>query len=188
VRICVFCGSATGVDQGFAAAARTCGRMLAKRGIELVYGGGRVGLMGLVADAALEVGGKVIGVIPRPLARREIAHGSLTHLHVVPGMHERKAMMASLADAFLTLPGGIGTFEEFFEVLSWSVLGLHQKPMALLNVAGYYTPLVALLHRTIEQGLAHSHAVERILVAETVPDALDSLTLAIAARGRSTPE
>ena len=123
--------------------AKTVGRALAHHGVGLVYGGGRVGLMGIVADAVLERGGRAIGVIPEPLATKEIAHNGLTELHIVADMHERKALMARRSSAFLTLPGGIGTFEEFFETLSWAALGLHQKPMGVLNVAGYFDPLLA---------------------------------------------
>jgi uncharacterized protein (TIGR00730 family) len=143
--ICIYCGSARGIRPEFADAAGRVGRVLARHGLGLIYGGGRVGMMGIVADAVLEAGGRAIGVIPEPLASKEIAHHGLTELHVVADMHERKAMMAGRASAFLTLPGGIGTFEEFFETLSWAALGLHQKPMGILNVAGYFDPLLALL-------------------------------------------
>lgn len=143
--VCVFCGSSPGNLPEFADAAREVGQILAGRGINLVYGGGRVGLMGILADATLQAGGHVVGVIPEALAHKEIAHDGLTELHVVSGMHERKALMASRATAFLTLPGGIGTFEEFFEILSWGALGIHRKPIGLLNVAGYFDPLISLL-------------------------------------------
>jgi uncharacterized protein (TIGR00730 family) len=152
INVCIYCGSAVGDDQQFAVAARSVGRALARRGLGLIYGGGRVGLMGVVADAVLEQGGRAIGVIPEPLASREIAHHGLTELHVVADMHERKAMMAGRAHAFLTLPGGIGTFEEFFETLSWAALGLHQKPMGILNVGGYFDPLLALLDHAVAVG------------------------------------
>ena len=131
-----------GADPRFADSAGRVGRAIAEHGFGLVYGGGRVGLMGIVADAVLAAGGRAIGVIPEPLASKEIAHQSLSELHVVRDMHERKAMMASRSAAFLTLPGGIGTFEEFFETLSWATLGLHDKPMGVLNVAGYFDPLM----------------------------------------------
>ena len=127
--ICIYCGSAVGIKAEYAESARKVGQALARHGLGLVYGGGRVGLMGILADAVLAGGGRVIGVIPDPLATKEIAHDGLTELHVVADMHQRKALMARRAIAFLTLPGGIGTFEEFFETLSWSVLGLHQKPL-----------------------------------------------------------
>jgi uncharacterized protein (TIGR00730 family) len=147
--ICIYCGSAVGTQPDFAAAARNVGLALARHGVGLIYGGGRVGLMGIVADAVLEAGGRAIGVIPRPLASKEIAHDGLTELHVVANMHERKAMMAGRASAFLTLPGGIGTFEEFFETLSWATLGLHRKPMGILNIAGYFDPLLAMLDHAV---------------------------------------
>ncbi len=141
-RIAVYCGSRSGNDARFAEAARSLGRTLASRGIGVVYGGGRLGLMGVVADAALEAGGEVIGVLPEALREAEVAHRGCTELHIVPGMHERKAMMTELADAFITLPGGIGTMDELFEALSWQLLGYHAKPVGLLNVAGYYDQLI----------------------------------------------
>ena len=139
--VCVFCGSSTGEDPAYAEAARDLGRLIAGNGLTLVYGGGHVGLMGVVADAALDAGGEVIGVMPKALVDREISHTSLTKLHVVHSMHERKAMMSELSDAFVALPGGNGTLEEFFEVLTWAQLGEHGKPCGLLNVAGYYDPI-----------------------------------------------
>jgi len=141
-RLCVFTGSSAGVRPEYREAARDLGRLLAQRGIGLVYGGARVGLMGAVADAALEAGGVVIGVIPQGLVAKEIAHTGLTELRVVASMHERKAMMADLADGFVALPGGWGTLEEFFEVLTWAQLGLHAKPCGLLNVGGYFDGLL----------------------------------------------
>jgi uncharacterized protein (TIGR00730 family) len=147
-RVCVFCGSRSGGDPAYARAARDVGTRLAKESIALVYGGGRTGLMGEVADAALRAGGNVIGVIPQHLESREIAHTGLTELRIVGSMHERKAMMADLADAFVGLPGGLGTLEEFFEVATWSQLGIHAKPTALLNVRGYYD--------LVERFLAHA--------------------------------
>jgi uncharacterized protein (TIGR00730 family) len=142
------------------------GRALAREGIGLVYGGGRVGLMGIVADAVLAGGGRAIGVIPRPLAVKEVAHDGLTELHVVADMHQRKAMMARRASAFLTLPGGIGTLEEFFETLSWATLGLHQKPMGVLNVAGYFDPLLALLDHAVEAQFVHPENRELLIVSD----------------------
>jgi uncharacterized protein (TIGR00730 family) len=139
--ICVFCGSSDGASPAYLASARATGASLAKRGIGVVYGGGRVGLMGAVADAALEAGGTVIGIIPEMLATREIAHRTLTDLHVVGSMHERKALMAAHSDAFLALPGGYGTLEELFEAVTWRQLGYHAKPCAVLNVEGYYDAL-----------------------------------------------
>jgi uncharacterized protein (TIGR00730 family) len=151
-RVCIFCGSMRGTRPVYTAAAKQLGGALARQGVELVYGGGRVGLMGILADAALAAGGRVIGVIPEPLALKEIAHDGLSELIVVPGMHERKAQMATLCSAFLTMPGGIGTLEEFFEVLSWAVLGLHSKPVGVLNVDGYFNPLLGLLDHAVSEG------------------------------------
>ncbi len=149
--ICVFCGSSAGSRPIYATTARRLGEELARRDVRLVYGGGRVGLMGIVADAVLGAGGRAIGVIPEALATKEIAHDGLSELHVVSGMHERKALMAMKSSAFLTFPGGIGTFEEFFEILSWGALGIHQKPLGILNVDGYFDPLMALLEHGITE-------------------------------------
>lgn len=150
--VCVFCGSSPSVDQNFLDAAREVGRLLAHQGRKIVYGGGRIGLMGSMADAALEAGGEVIGVIPTALAEKEVAHRGLTDLRMVDSMHERKALMAELADGFLALPGGIGTLEEFFEVWTWGQLGLHQKPFGLLNAGGFFDPLLAFLDQLTAQG------------------------------------
>ena len=141
-RICVFCGSAPGHDPVYAAAARDLGRSLAERGLELVYGGGRVGLMGQLADAALAAGGRVHGVIPQRLRDLEVAHEGLSELFVVDTMHARKAMMAKLSDAFFARPGGCGTLEELFEIVTWAQIGYHHKPVGILDVAGYYRPLL----------------------------------------------
>lgn len=151
-RICVFCGSQNGEDPAYAEAAIATGKLLAGQGIGLVYGGAKVGLMGAVANAALVGGGEVIGVIPEKLQSREIAHLGLTELFVVDSMHARKTMMAHLADAFIALPGGWGTLEETFEILTWSQLRLHDKPIGLLNVRGYYDPLLAFADRGVEEG------------------------------------
>ncbi len=169
--LCIYCGSAVGFKADYAEAARKVGRSLARHGCGLVYGGGRVGLMGILADAVLEHGGRAIGVIPAPLATEEIAHDGLTELHVVADMHERKAMMASRASAFLTLPGGIGTFEEFFETLSWSILGLHQKPMGILNVAGYFDPMLAMMEHAVAERFVRPHNLKRLVVSVD-PDAV----------------
>jgi uncharacterized protein (TIGR00730 family) len=149
--VCVFCGSNGGAEPAYLEAARAAGRGLAERGLRLVYGGGKVGMMGALADAALEAGGDVVGVIPRSIFDREIGHGGLPDLRVVDSMHERKALMAELSDAFVALPGGIGTFEELFEAYTWAQLGLHRKPLGLLDVAGYYEPLEAMLDHAVEQ-------------------------------------
>jgi uncharacterized protein (TIGR00730 family) len=156
--LCVFCGSNPGASAAYAEAAAHLGRIVAERGMTLVYGGGRVGLMGVVAGAALAAGGRVIGVIPEALATRELAHGGLTELQVVGSMHERKARMSELSDGFLALPGGIGTLEEWFEVWTWSQLGFQPKPCGLLNAAGYYDHLLAFLdHMTAERFLNGAH-------------------------------
>jgi uncharacterized protein (TIGR00730 family) len=149
--ICVYCGSSTGKDPAFAQAAVTLAQEMCKRDIGLVYGGAAVGIMGTVADAVLEAGGKAIGVIPKSLAIKEVAHESLAELHVVASMHERKAMMADLADGFIALPGGWGTLEEIFEILTWAQLGFHDKPCGLLNTAGYYDGLIGFLDNSFEQ-------------------------------------
>ena len=151
-RIAVYCGSNQGVRPEYAAAAQTLGTLLAREKIELVYGGGMVGLMGVVADAVLKHGGHVIGVIPEKLVIKEVVHEQLPDLRVVKTMHERKALMAELADGFIALPGGYGTFEELFEVLAWSQLGWHQKPFGLFNVCGFYSPLLEFLDHTTSEG------------------------------------
>jgi uncharacterized protein (TIGR00730 family) len=155
-RVCVFCGSSPGHDPAYAQAARAMGRVLAARGITLVYGGGRVGMMGAIAQAALDAGGKVIGVIPEGLKRKELASEDLTQLHIVQTMHERKQMMADLADAFIAMPGGFGTFEEFCEILTWAQLGLHAKPCGLLNVKNYYRGLLGLFDHAVDEGFLKS--------------------------------
>lgn len=150
-RVCVFCGSSPGTRPEYRAAAKTLGSLLAAEGIGLVYGGAQVGLMGAVADAALARGGEVIGVIPQHLVSKEVAHPGLPDLRVVNSMHERKSLMAELSDGFIALPGGFGTFEEFCEVLTWSQLGLHQKATGLINVSGYYDPLLALFDAGVRE-------------------------------------
>ena len=171
MRICVFCGSSLGAKPIYEEAAIDLGRTLASRGIGLVYGGASVGLMGTVADAALSAGGDVIGVLPRALADLEIAHTNLTELRIVSSMHERKAQMADLSDAFIALPGGIGTLEETFEVWTWSQLGLHAKPVGLLNVAGFYTGLEQFLdHLVTESFVKPQHRA--ILHMEAEPGVL----------------
>jgi len=170
-RICVFCGSSHGNKPAYDLAARAMGEALAERGIGLVYGGGRVGLMGAVADAVLAKGGQVVGVIPKPLATKELAHVSVSELRVVDTMHERKALMAELSDAFIALPGGFGTFEEFCEVLTWSQLGLHTKPCALLNVENYWEPLLNLIDHAVTEGFVQaSH--RKLVVQHNDPHAL----------------
>ena len=151
-RVCVFCGSSVGNRSTYRDAAVAMGTVLAAKGIGLVYGGGNVGLMGVVADAVLAGGGDVIGVIPQSLADREVAHLGVTDLRVVDSMHTRKAMMADLADAFIAMPGGVGTFEEFFEAVTWTQLGVHRKPCGLLNAGGFYTPLEAFIDQAVTEG------------------------------------
>ena len=169
--VCVFCGSRSGVDPAYEKTARTLGRTLAESGIELVYGGGHVGLMGVVANAALSAGGDVTGVMPKALVNREIAHTNLTRLHVVGSMHERKAMMSELSEGFVALPGGTGTLEEFFEVLTWAQLGEHAKPCGLINVAGYYDPLLAVFDHMVDRGFL-SEAHRALVLLESEPRAL----------------
>jgi uncharacterized protein (TIGR00730 family) len=173
-RVCVFCGSSPGVRPSYLDAARALGRAIARRGLGLVYGGASVGLMGAVADAALAEGAEVIGVLPRSLRDREIAHRDLTELHVVDSMHTRKAMMAERADAFVALPGGLGTFEELFEILTWRQLGLHDKPAGLLDVEGYWDPLRALLVRSEREGFLRTEHL-RLEVATDPDRLLDAL-------------
>jgi uncharacterized protein (TIGR00730 family) len=166
--VCVFCGSSDGVQPEFRAAATALGSYLGERGIDVVYGGASVGLMGAVADAALGVGGRVIGVIPRHLVDRELAHPGLTQLHVTENMHERKALMAELSDAFAALPGGFGTLEELAEVTTWAQLGLHHKPIGLLNVAGFYDLFLQHADRMVTNGfLPFEH--RRLLVTASSP-------------------
>jgi uncharacterized protein (TIGR00730 family) len=175
VRLCVFCGSSVGARPAYAAAGRALGAGLAARAIALVYGGGSIGLMGVVADAALAAGGEVIGVIPRALATKEIAHQGLVDLRVVASMHERKALMTELADGFVALPGGLGTFEELLEVLTWAQLGLHRKPVALLDVAGYFAPLLALVDHAVAEGFVPAENRALLVSASAVDDLLDAL-------------
>jgi uncharacterized protein (TIGR00730 family) len=183
--ICVFCGSASGRAPTYAAAARELGELLAKRGIGLVYGGGNVGLMGELADAVLDAGGRAIGVIPQQLVDREIAHGGLTELHVVENLHQRKALMAELADAFLTLPGGVGTMEELFEVWSWGRLGLHSKPCGLLNVDGYFDSLRTLTDQMVTEGFLEPEYRELLLIEKQPNVLLDRLTAHVTSRSWS---
>lgn len=167
-RICVFCGSNAGARSEYAEAARALAAVLVERKLGIVYGGGNVGLMGVLADAALEHGGEVIGVIPRKLVDKEVAHRGVTELRIVETMHERKALMNDLSDAFIALPGGFGTLDEFFEVLTWSQLGFHGKPCALLNVAGYYDRMLAMLdHAVTERLLRPAH--RELVIADTDP-------------------
>ncbi|HYG34564.1 MAG TPA: TIGR00730 family Rossman fold protein [Clostridia bacterium] len=174
-RICIFCGSNSGTLKEYSLAAEACGRLLAKRGLTLVYGGGNVGLMGILADAVLEAGGEVIGVIPRKLIEKEVAHHGISSLIPVDTMHERKFRMAELADAFVALPGGIGTMEELFEAFTWSQLGFHTKPVGLLNTAGFYEPLLAFLRQMEQQRFLKPEHLETLLVHHEFEALLDKL-------------
>jgi hypothetical protein len=173
-RVCVFCGSSAGSRSEYRACAEELGAELTRRKIGLVFGGGNVGLMGAIADSVLQAGGEAIGVIPEHLMNREIGHKQLAKLHVVRSMHERKAMMADLSDAFIALPGGFGTLEEFCEVLTWSQLGLHEKPCGILNVLGYYTPLLAMLDHAVEQRFLKLQNRGLVLARETPTELLDA--------------
>jgi len=169
--VCVYCGSAKGNNPVYADAAKALGRALVKHNLSLVYGGGHVGLMGIVADAVLDAGGEVTGVIPKALMDTEVGHERLTRLLVVKDMHERKALMAEHADGFIAMPGGIGTLEELFETLTWAQLGFHEKPIGLLNVASFYDPLIEFLRHQTSQGFLRAEHKDLLLV-ETEPDPL----------------
>ncbi len=166
--VCVFCGSSVGSKPAFIGAAIALGKVLAEQKIRLVFGGGRVGLMGAIADSALQAGGEVIGVIPDHLVAREVAHQGLSDLRIVKSMHERKALMAELSDAFVAMPGGLGTLEEFFEVWTWGQLGLHRKPYALLNVNGFYDPLVQFIDQLVEQRFVKPEHRKMLIVESDV--------------------
>jgi uncharacterized protein (TIGR00730 family) len=183
-RLAVYCGSSMGVDPAFAEAARLTGEEMARRGIGLVYGGGKLGLMGVVADAVLAGGGEVFGVIPQALVDLEVAHEGLTELHLVANMHERKAKMTELTDAFVALPGGIGTFDELFEAWTWNALGYHAKPFALLNVAGFWDGLIAFLDTATMSGFMSPARRAQLIVAGGVEEALDTLSAAAGAGER----
>jgi uncharacterized protein (TIGR00730 family) len=174
-RLCVFCGSNHGNAEVFTAAARELGHAIATRNIELVYGGAHVGLMGVVADAALTAGGKVIGILPRFMADKELAHENLTQLHLVETMHERKQIMAQLAEGFVALPGGLGTLEEMFEAITWGQLHLHQFPCAFLNIDGYYDPLLGFLRHSAASGFVRQDQLDSLIVADTVDELFERL-------------
>ncbi|WP_295647183.1 TIGR00730 family Rossman fold protein [uncultured Methylibium sp.] len=181
--LCVYCGSRVGLDDAHAAAARALGRIVGGRGWRLVYGGGSVGLMGVAADAALAAGAEVVGVIPQSLVAREVEHRDLTELIVVETMHQRKQAMAERADAFIALPGGIGTLEELFEVWTWRQLGYHDQPIGLLNTAGYYDPLLAFMRRSVDAGFVSAETVA-MLEVDTDPAALLERLAQLARRAR----
>jgi uncharacterized protein (TIGR00730 family) len=173
--VCVFCGSSGGGREVYAREARRFGQALAGRGLSLVYGGGHIGLMGVLADAVLEAGGRAVGVIPEALLAKELAHRRLTELHVVATMHQRKALMADRADAFAALPGGFGTGDELFEVLTWAQLGLHTKPIGLLNVAGFFDPLLAWIDHCMGEGFIRPEHRELLTVSTTPEELLETL-------------
>lgn len=180
-RLAVYCGSATGSQPVFADCARATANAMVENDVELVYGGGRLGLMGLIADAVLELGGNVYGVIPQALVDIEVAHTRVTELHTVANMHERKAKMTDLADAFLALPGGIGTLDELFEAWSWNALGYHAKPLCLLNVEGFWDGLIEFIDHATESGFLSAQRRAQLLVASTPDEALKLLDEAAAA-------
>jgi uncharacterized protein (TIGR00730 family) len=182
-RLCVFCGSSTGSQPAYRESARLLGELLVARDLGLVYGGGQIGLMGVLADAVLQAGGQVIGVIPQSLVDKELAHAGLTELRVVATMHQRKALMADLADGFIALPGGFGTADELFEILTWAQLGLHAKPIGLVNVEGFFDPLLAWLDHTVEEQLVRPEHRQLLLQAE---DAQRLLELVLAYRPAET--
>jgi uncharacterized protein (TIGR00730 family) len=174
-RICVFCGSSQGSRPEYRVAAEELGAELVRRNIGLVYGGGNVGLMGMLAEAVLSAGGEAVGVIPEHLMGREVGHKGLTKLHVVRSMHERKALMADLSDAFIALPGGFGTLEEFCEVVTWAQLGLHAKPCGVLNVLGYYSPLLAMFDHAVEERFLKTENRGLVLARESAAELLQAL-------------
>lgn len=170
--ICLYCGASPGIDPAFVRAAAELGRLVAESGCTLVFGGGRVGLMGAAADAALAAGGRVVGVIPEGLATKEVAHREVSELRIVRSMHERKAQMAELSDGFVALPGGLGTLEELFETWTWGQLGLHQKPYGLLNVSGFFDPLLVFLDQLVEKGFVRPEHRALLLVSDTPAELL----------------
>jgi len=179
--LAVYCGSASGTSEVFADATRATAAVMVERGVDLVYGGGRLGLMGLIADSVLGGGGRVFGVIPTALVNLEVAHTGITELHTVETMHERKAKMTDLADAFLALPGGIGTLDELFEAWSWNALGYHKKPFCLLNVEGYWDGMIEFIDHATASGFMSAQRRGQLLVADTPAQALDLLDEAAAA-------
>lgn len=176
--VCVYCGSSPGFRPEYTEAAKVLGRMMAEQGLSLVYGGGKVGLMGIVADSVLAHGGTVIGIIPDALMQKEVGHRGLTELHVVRNMHERKQMMADRADAFIAMPGGVGTFEELFETFTWAQLGYHDKPVGLLNVAGFYDGMLAFLNHAVGEGFLKQVHADMLHVSTQPQDLLGKLAAA----------
>ena len=184
--VCVYCGSRMGAKPGYQALAQALGEAIGRRGWQLVYGGGRAGLMGAVADATLAAGGQVVGVIPDSLMKLEVGHGGLTALHVVDSMHQRKQLMAERSDAFIAMPGGIGTFEELFEVWTWRHLGYHDRPLGLLDTEGYWAPLVAFLKHSVAEGFMGDDQIAMLLIDDNIDRLLDAL--ATGQRERSEPD
>jgi len=179
-RIAVYCGSADGSDPRFAEAARDLGRVMVERDLELIYGGGRLGLMGIIADTVIGAGGTAYGVIPRALVDKEVAHTGLTDLYTVTTMHERKAMMTEMCDAFICLPGGIGTLDEMFEAWTWNALGYHAQPFALLNVAGFWTPFVEFMEHVSASGFLSERRLQQMIVGDTPDEVINLLDEAAA--------
>lgn len=175
-RVCVFCGSNPGTDPAFVKAAADTGRFLASNGVGLVFGGGRVGLMGKIADTVMEEGGSVVGIIPRSLAEKEVAHEHLSELHIVSSMHERKAMMAEMSDGFIAMPGGFGTFEEICEMITWTQLGFQIKPCGILNVNGYYDDLISLFDNATQKEFIRPEHRDLVLVGETIEELFAAMT------------
>ncbi len=173
--ICVFCGSNPGNDPAYLEAATSAGLYLAKNDIGLVFGGGRVGLMGRIADTVMENGGRVTGIIPRDLAEKEVAHENLTELHIVGSMHQRKAMMAKLSDGFIAMPGGFGTFEEICEVITWTQLGFQDKPCGILNMNGYYDPMIRLFDKAVAEGFIREMHRELVIVGEEIESLVEAM-------------
>lgn len=176
--ICVYCGSSSGASEVYAEGARALAREMVKDNIALVYGGGNVGLMGIVADAVLHGGNPVVGIIPKSLVRKEVGHKELTELHIVDSMHQRKQMMADRADAFIAMPGGVGTYEELFETFTWLQLGYHNKPIGLLNVAGFYDKLLAFIDHAVQEGFLKRHHADLLHVSQDPAELIDMLARA----------
>ncbi len=171
--LCVFCGSYPGIREDYRLAGEELGRALARNNVHVVYGGGNVGMMGIVADAVLEEGGRITGVIPESLMQREVAHCGVEDMRVVVSMHTRKALMSELSEGFVALPGGLGTFEELFEVLTWAQLGFHHKPVALLNVSGYFDPLITMMDRSVDEGFMKPANRDLLKITNSVSGLLD---------------
>ncbi|MEO9599199.1 TIGR00730 family Rossman fold protein [Parasphingorhabdus sp.] len=177
-KLAVYCGANAGQDPAYAEATILLGKTMAERNVDLVYGGGRLGLMGIIADTVLEHGGQVHGVIPEMLKDLEVAHRGVTELHIVANMHERKAKMTDLTDAFVALPGGVGTMDELFEAWSWNALGYHNKPFAILNIAGYWDAMIVFLDKMTEQGFVSADRRKQLIISDNIADCLDRLAAA----------